>query len=209
MQIAARSNDTFPSQTTIGKRNEPMRNDTIVVHHIPGRIRFKVPGAKGDHVFFRQIHEIAASVDGVHNAAVSPVTASVTVGYDRNDPAIWQRLNKAFKQQGVLLALALPELGEAQTVSEIAEEDASLLAGRSRTVSALLRTMHALDRALKRATGNVIDLRRLLTLTLVGISLFSMVKRKDPIMLILLPLLAVHALLSLSQPDMPAVRRVR
>src|ERR1700729_343027 len=59
-----------------------MGSSAHIVHHIPGRLRLKVPGAKGNAVFMDQVQAALSSVDGVREIEVNPVTGSVLVHYD-------------------------------------------------------------------------------------------------------------------------------
>jgi hypothetical protein len=54
----------------------------IVLSHVPGRVRFRLPGGRGDAQRANALAARLASVTGVLDAAVSPDTGTVLVHYD-------------------------------------------------------------------------------------------------------------------------------
>ncbi|MDQ6665502.1 MAG: hypothetical protein M3Z23_14060 [Acidobacteriota bacterium] len=52
------------------------------IHHLPGRLRVRVPGLKGNPAGAAKIVERLTALDGVMGAQANPVTGSVLIRYD-------------------------------------------------------------------------------------------------------------------------------
>jgi len=55
---------------------------TCDVHHVPGRVRFKVPGLRDDEVLMRALPAALTAHDGVDRVDVRPASNSLIVHYD-------------------------------------------------------------------------------------------------------------------------------
>jgi hypothetical protein len=53
-----------------------------VVHFLPGRVRLKVPAAKGNVAYIAQVRERFLQVPGVRSLDANPITGSVLILYD-------------------------------------------------------------------------------------------------------------------------------
>jgi hypothetical protein len=177
-----------------------MRNRVEILHHVPGRIRLKVVAAKGDDARWAKVQRIVNSVDGVRHIKTNRITGSITINYDMSDRSFRQRLEKALQENDALLSFIVPELGQAEKISELIKSDAELLRRRSRVASSFYTAINRIDLALKRATNNMIGLKLLLALALAGYSLFADRKR-IPLVLLMLLLLIVHTFATFNQPQ--------
>lgn len=171
-----------------------------VVHRLPGRIRLKAPGAKGDHAFFAQVRGLISALDGVHAVEVNPVTGSVIVHYDKNEHAIEARLEQAFQDESTLLSMVLPQMREVERIARFVESDVAILAKRSRIGAALMHAIKAFNLQIKRATGNTVDLPLLLPLAFAGTSLYFADGKRDPLLWIMLLYVSFHTFVTLHQP---------
>lgn len=54
-----------------------------IIHHLPGRLRVRVPEVKSDAAFATSLEQRLRSVRGVRAAQANPLTGSVLVHYDR------------------------------------------------------------------------------------------------------------------------------
>lgn len=55
---------------------------TCDVHHVPGRVRFKVPGLREDEILMRALPRVLGAYDGVERVDVRLASNSVVVRYD-------------------------------------------------------------------------------------------------------------------------------
>ena len=56
--------------------------DALVVHALPGRVRFRVPGKKGDRNYFEELVAVISTSSGLEKLQINPATASVLIRYD-------------------------------------------------------------------------------------------------------------------------------
>lgn len=169
------------------------------MHYVSGRIRLEVAAAKDD-ARWAKVQRIATSVDGVRHVKANRIIGSITINYDKSDGSFRQRLEKALRENGVLLSFIAPKLSKAEKISELIRSDVELLRKRSRVVSSLYTIINRIDLALKRATNNMIGLKSLLPLALAGYSLFADHKR-IPLVLLMLLLLVIHTFAAVNQPQ--------
>jgi hypothetical protein len=79
------------------------------VHHIPGRLRLKLSGAKGNHHLLDTIRESIQAIPDVTGVEVNPRTGSVLVLYRSREPATFLRdLRERGLNQGFLHIDAFP-----------------------------------------------------------------------------------------------------
>ena len=126
-----------------------------VVHHLPGRVRFRVPGRRGDHGFFAQVAGDLEALRGVRQVDTNPATGSILI---RHDGPVHELLAQAV---GSPLA-SLLEL----------ELSAPPVAGRLRT------TAERADGALRRLTNGEFDLATAASLGLIAFAGIQLVRRR-------------------------------
>lgn len=64
------------------KRNTEPKTTARIVHALPGRIRFRLPGKKLDNEYFQQLFSALRDISGVNKLIINPRTASVFIHYD-------------------------------------------------------------------------------------------------------------------------------
>lgn len=127
-----------------------MLHGARIAHHIPGRVRIKIPAARRNRRVLDQVSQFINALEGVQSVEANPVTGSVVVHYD---PAHREHLSQY---------LPAPELGEAAEMVEKVQQEAEFLAAHSHTAAALLQSAGALDGTVRQATGGLLDLKVLL-----------------------------------------------
>ncbi|MGI9212668.1 MAG: HMA2 domain-containing protein [Methylococcaceae bacterium] len=119
-----------------------------IAHHIPGRLRLRIPDRRGDTVFFSHLSECLGRCAGIESITVKPQTACVVFtshpGLALADIVEWGRDKCGLNIQQQPLTVAHPSVAEAV---------GSGLGG--------------LDRGMARFSSGVIDLRSLLFIVLV------------------------------------------
>lgn len=144
------------------------RHKLHVAHHTPGRVRMKIPTAKGDPDALRQIAESFGAVPGVESVAVNPTTGSLTVKYSAERPvAVHAHLAEQAGQ-----AYQPPET-EIDKMSDNIAREAEFLARHSHTAALIVDFFTRLDREIKQRTGNYVDLKIVLAAILIGGTIFE------------------------------------
>jgi hypothetical protein len=52
-----------------------------LVHSVPGRVRLKIPSARGDHTYFEELGELLRQTEGVIGVLINVATGSVLIGH--------------------------------------------------------------------------------------------------------------------------------
>jgi hypothetical protein len=140
-----------------------------VAHHVRGRIRVKLPRAKGDHRFLQQVQQFLSPMEGVQRVDINPITGSVVVHYDRSHTDIHERLAKHAEDAGIF-SLAPPEISEIDVLAANIEREAAFLAQHSELARHTVDVVKHIDNEIKLATNNTVDLKVLLPF---GLAIYS------------------------------------
>ena len=128
-----------------------------IEHQVRGRIRMKIPAAKGNAELLEQIKQTFGVIPGIEQITVNPTTGSVVLHYDedRHD-----EFHGDLQQH--LPAHHHPPSNEIDEIARKFEEEAEFLAEHSQLARGVVDFFKDLDRRVKSATGNTIDLKILL-----------------------------------------------
>lgn len=137
-----------------------------VTHHIPGRMRVKLPHAKGNRALLESVKKSISPLPGVRGVEVNPTTGSVLVHYDPKGPEDCASQLTAHAEREKLFMLAAPELTETDQIAAKIEAEAEFLAEHSETARTVVNLLKHLDEVIKRETNNTVDLKVLLPLGL-------------------------------------------
>ncbi len=144
---------------------------SYIAHHVPGRLRLKVPRARGDRARLQHIDQSLARLTGVRNVDVDSLTGSVLIHYDAADQHdIVNRVRDKGAQDG-LFSLELPDISPFNDAEQKIEAEAEFLAEHSRLAASLVELVRGLNAEIRRLTDNNLDLNVLLPLALGGYSL--------------------------------------
>ena len=134
----------------------------------------KIPSAKGNAELLQQIGETFGVIPGIEQITVNPTTGSVVLHYDleRHDEfhgSFRERYNYHSAQP---VGLPPPRTEFDELASRI-ENEAEFLANHSDTARAIVDFCKELDREVKLATGNTIDLTIVLAIGIVGFTVLE------------------------------------
>ncbi len=148
-----------------------------IAHQVPGRIRMKIPSAKGDPALLEEIQKTFSAIPGIEQVVVNPQTGSVVLRYDadRQDEfhaGFARRLNEHQAAPTQQPRHRAPSNEIDALASKIADE-AEFLAEHSDAAKAVVDFCRRCDREIKVATGNMLDLKMVLCVGLVGFMIFE------------------------------------
>jgi hypothetical protein len=143
-----------------------------IAHQVPGRIRMKVPSAKGDPALLEEIQEAFSAIPGIEQVVVNPETGSVVLKYDvdRHDDfhaGFTHRFNEHHDGHRP------PPSNEIDALARKIEEEADFLAEHSDAAKAAVDFCKHWDREIQVASGNLVDLKMVLCIGLVGYTVFE------------------------------------
>ena len=132
-----------------------LKNDRVrVAHHMPGRTRIQVPRALRHQAKVAKATRAFAKLPGVRNVEIHVETGSMVLHHDE-DPGILMALAKVAEEA---FEIAL-DLGDEDSGAGM---DSSILGGL------LQSSGTCVDNQISSATGNVLDLKTLIPLGLLG-----------------------------------------
>ncbi|MDQ2733557.1 MAG: heavy-metal-associated domain-containing protein [Pseudomonadota bacterium] len=171
-----------------------------VVHHVPGRIRFKVPSARNDPSALERIERALGQEPEVHRVQVNSMTGSVVVDYDPSTsfPRMMEQTSRATERDN-LLKFETPESGDLDIALGFAQDEMQALAEHSHAAKNVVQLVQEVNSGVKRVTGNALDLRVLLPLCLSAYSIMSDKDKPSPLWVTLL-IFSFNAFVSLHPP---------
>jgi hypothetical protein len=145
-----------------------------IAHQVPGRIRMKIPSAKGDPALLEQIQQTFSAIPGIEQVVVNPQTGSVVLRYDtdRHDDfhvGFTHHLNEHHGHHPP----HRPPSNEIDALASKIEQEAAFLAEHSDAAKAVVDFCRHCDHEIKKASGNMFDLKMVLCAGLVGFMIFE------------------------------------
>ncbi|MDQ1472654.1 MAG: hypothetical protein QOJ99_4134 [Bryobacterales bacterium] len=182
-----------------------------VVHQTHGRLRLKLPAARNKHAYLAQVRKALASVSGVHEVEVNPLTGSVLL---HHSPAphheVRDRLAQ-FAAEAGLFTLSQSDSSEVNQFASDARREADYLASRSKTAEIIIDKTKRANLAIKEATDNSVDLNVLLPLGVAALSIVTMGVAATTPLWVTLSIFSFHSFVALHtnlapHPDSDATR---
>jgi hypothetical protein len=145
--------------------------DLKIAHQVPGRIRMKVPSAKGNAELLQQISDTFGVIPGIEQISVNPVTGSIVIEYDTSQH---NEFHGALRDHYSPPAADASAPGtEIDKLAQEIQEEAEFLAQNSASARAVVNFFKDLDRNIKQASGNNVDLKILLAGGIILVTVFE------------------------------------
>jgi cation transport ATPase len=145
-----------------------------IAHQVPGRIRMKIPSAKGNPELLEEIQKTFSVIPGIEEVRVNPETGSVVLKYDtdRHDDFHTDFAHR-YEHHAGHHPHHRPPSNEIDALASKIEEEANFLAEHSQAAKAVVDFCRHWDREIKNASGNMFDLKMVLCVGLVGFMIFE------------------------------------
>jgi Heavy metal associated domain 2 len=153
-----------------------------IAHQVPGRVRMKIPAGKGNPELLKQISEVFGVIPGIEEITVNPITGSVVLHYDadRHDEfhgSFREHYSAHDSAHGAANGSAAAGVHGADTeldkLANSIEAEAEFLANHSHSARALVDFVKKVDREIKTATGNTVDLKILFAAGIIAFTVFE------------------------------------
>jgi hypothetical protein len=171
-----------------------------LAHQVPGRVRMKIPSAKGNTELLQQISETFAVIPGIEKVTVNPLTGSVVLHYDIEQHDAFHGRLSAHHGQG------MPGLAPATEIDDFAnkiQQEAEFLAKNSESARAVVDFCKKLDHEIKRNSGNAVDLKMVFAVGIIGVMLFEIGATAATPVWVTLAIFAVNHFIEMQAPGMP------
>jgi hypothetical protein len=148
-----------------------------IEHQVPGRVRMKIPAGKGNPELLQQISEVFGVIPGFEEITVNPTTGSVVLHYDadRHD-----EFHGNFQQHYAAHGAVNGGLGgmhgadtELDKLTGSIEAEAEFLASHSHSARAVVDFVKKVDREIKLATNNNVDLKIIFAAGIIAFTVFE------------------------------------
>jgi hypothetical protein len=141
-----------------------------IAHQVPGRVRMKIPAGKGNPELLQQIADTFGVIPGIEQVTVNPTTGSVILHYDvdRHD-----EFHGSFQHHYHTHGPGRPPKTEIDELAQRIEDEAEFLAKNSESARAIVDFVKTCDREIKVATSNTIDLKIVLALGIIGVTVLQ------------------------------------
>ncbi|MGA8171433.1 MAG: HMA2 domain-containing protein [Methylocystis sp.] len=152
------------------RKKEKHKHALRVEHQTPGRVRMKIAAAKGNPELLEELGDKFGGIAGVQRCEVNPTTGSVVVYYDtkRHDDFHEDLRRHCEEHHGG------PPGTELDEIARKIEDEAEFLAEHSHAARTIVHICKNLDRHVKVATHNTVDLKIGLAGGLVAVTLLEM-----------------------------------
>jgi hypothetical protein len=145
-----------------------------IEHQVPGRVRMRIKAGKGNPDLLKQISEVFAVIPGIEQITANPTTGSVVLHYDtdRHDEfhgSLRQHCEAHAAANGGMHGAAT----ELDKLTNSIEAEAEFLASHSHSARAVVDFVKQVDREIKLATNNSIDLKIVFAVGIIGLTVFE------------------------------------
>ena len=141
-----------------------------VAHQVAGRVRMKIPGAKGNPEMLQQIAQTFAAIPGIERITVNPTTGSLVIHYDADQH---DEFHGHFHRHVGHSGGYRPPATQIDDLAEKIAEEAEFLARHSESARAVVDFFKKLDREVRTATNNNVDLTIVVAAGLIGFTVFE------------------------------------
>jgi Heavy metal associated domain 2 len=172
-----------------------MAVDAYVHHHIPGRLRIRVPAAKGEEELLRELSSAIAKAPGISQVEYSQVTGSILIQYS---PQEYRNLDSL---DAGLSASAVPIVVKKVLPAEHPSHDRRHRRGRRSLAATKVDSFFSqLDNEIRSATDDELDLKFILPLVVGVLGIFSLRHSSTTPLWLTLLIFAFHSFLGLHTP---------
>jgi hypothetical protein len=143
-----------------------------IAHQVPGRIRLKVAGAKHNPELLEEVKAAFSAIPGIAAVKVNPATGSIVVNYDTDRHDEFHGHLNTHYSDNLAGEQRLPN-NEIDELAHKIEQEAEFLAEHSHAARVVVDFCKKLDKEIKLATGNNLDLTMLLAVGVAGFTIFE------------------------------------
>jgi hypothetical protein len=148
------------------------KRQLYVAHQVRGRVRMKIPSAKGNPELLREISETFATVPGIEQITVNPATGSVVLLYDADQHDEFHSRLQQHYDRATPDDCAAPKTEIDELANKI-EAEAEFLSQHSDSARAIVDFFKSVDREIKVATSNTVDLKIVFAAAIVGFTVIE------------------------------------
>jgi cation transport ATPase len=150
-----------------------MKAKLKIAHQVPGRIRMKIPSAKGNLQQLEDYKQTLSQIPGIEQVDVNPQTGSIVLKYD---PDRHEDFHAGFHDHCTRHhdhPAHRPPTNEIDALASKIEQEAEYLAEHSHVARVLVDFCKNTDNQIKVSSSNMLDLKMLLAIGVVGFTVLE------------------------------------
>ena len=167
-----------------------------VVHQIPGRLRVRLPRAERNPRLLDELRGFIESLGGVRQVEINPVTGSILVHYQ---PESQEQIHSLLRAQADMFE-SPAELNQADELAATIEKEAEFLAAHSELALRVVQAFKALNKEVRVATDNTVDLKVLLPAGLAIWAFFKHGVEASTPLWVTLTIFSINSFIALHRP---------
>jgi Heavy metal associated domain 2 len=140
-----------------------------VAHQVPGRVRMKIPSAKGNPELLEEMKQTLSVIPGIEQVIVNPATGSLVLHYDTDQHDEFHGRLEHHTGGHV----RPPPSNEIDALASKIQQEAEFLAENSHAARVVVDFFKQVDQQIKTSSHNTIDLKIVLA---VGIASFTILE---------------------------------
>src|ERR1700722_6281395 len=167
-----------------------------VAHQVPGRIRMKIPAAKGNPELLEQMKQTFAVIPGIEEVIINPATGSLVLHYDTDH-------HDAFHGhlQQHTGGHYTPPTNEIDALANKIEQEAEFLAENSHTARVIVDFFKHVDQQIKTGSHNTVDLKIVLAVGIASITIMEVGANAATPVWVTLAMFGLNHLIEASTPE--------
>jgi hypothetical protein len=169
-----------------------MAVDAYVHHHVPGRLRIRVPEAKGDEERLNELSTAIAQAPGVSAVEYNPITGSILIQYSPEQHGSLDSLHAGMNASAVPIVVSQ---------APVRERHDGRHRGRSVAATKVDAFFRQLDNQIRGATDNQFDLKFIMPVAVGVLGLFSLRHASATPLWLTLMIFAFHSFLGLHSSE--------
>lgn len=142
-----------------------------IAHQVPGRVRMKIPAGKGNAALLKEVADAFAQIPGIESAVINETTGCVVLRYDVDQHDQFHGALQGHVNGGGHVGRA--PATEIDALADKIEQEAEFLAEHSASARAIVDFFKSVDREIKSATGNNLDLKMTLAIGVIAVTIFE------------------------------------
>jgi Heavy metal associated domain 2 len=140
-----------------------------IAHQVPGRIRMKIPSAKGNPELLEEMKQTFGVIPGIEQVIINPATGSLVLHYDTDQHHEFH----GHLERHTGGHYRPPPTNEIDALASKIQQEAEFLAENSHTARAVVDFFKQVDQAIKSGSSNTIDLKIVLAAGIAGFTIFE------------------------------------
>jgi Heavy metal associated domain 2 len=171
-----------------------MAVDAYVHHYLPGRLRLRIPAAKGEEDELRELSSAIARAPGVSQVEYNPITGSILIQYSPTHYRNLQSLEASLSASAVPIAVNNSHPAQRQPHHRRHRR------GRSVAAKKVDSFFRQLDSEIRDATDNEVDLKFILPFGVTVLGILALRHSSTTPLWLTLLIFAFHSFLGLHTP---------